>query len=101
MTLREKIKKEAEGYGKLAPAFIEGAKFVLENQWISVNDDLPCNHEELMRSSFFTRTVLVLSDGIELEFAYMHKTVTDEWKWTSIRNVKYWMSIPELPKEKV
>ena len=70
----------------------------LKNQFISVDEDLPCNHEELMRSSFFTRTVLALSDKIELEFAYMHKTVTDEWKWTSIRNVKYWMLIPELPK---
>ena len=41
MILQEKIKKEAEGYGKLAPAFIEGAKFVLENQWISVDDKMP------------------------------------------------------------
>ena len=35
MTLEEKIQKKAEGYGKLAPAFLEGAKFALENQWIS------------------------------------------------------------------
>lgn len=81
----------------------ERAKFALElleeNEWINVKDDLPCNHEELMRSSFFTRTVLALSDEIELEFAYMHKTVTDEWKWASIRNVKYWMPIPTLPEE--
>ena len=41
MTLQEKIKKEAEGYGKLAPAFIEGAEFALNNQWISVNERLP------------------------------------------------------------
>ena len=27
MTLQEKIKKEAEGYGKLAPVFIEGARY--------------------------------------------------------------------------
>lgn len=99
MTLQEKIQKKAEGFGKLASAFLEGAKFALENQLISVEDDLPCNHEELIRSSFFTRTVLASSDGIDHEFAYMHKTVTDEWEWTSIRNVKYWMPIPELPKE--
>ena len=47
MTLDEKIKKEADGYGKLAPAFLEGADFVLNNQWISVEEDLPCNHDEL------------------------------------------------------
>ena len=48
MTLQEKIKKKAEGYGKLAPVFLEGAEFALENQWISVDEDLPCNHEELI-----------------------------------------------------
>ena len=30
MILQEKINEEADGYGKLAPAFIEGAKFALE-----------------------------------------------------------------------
>ena len=48
MTLQEKIQKKAEGFGKLAPVFLEGAEFALENQWISVEEDLPCNHEELM-----------------------------------------------------
>ena len=41
MKLQEKIQKKAEGFGKLAPAFLEGAKFALENQWISVDDELP------------------------------------------------------------
>ena len=44
MTVQEKIKKEAEGFRKLAPVFLEGAEFALENQWISVDDDLPCIH---------------------------------------------------------
>ena len=44
--IKEKIKKEADGYGTLAPTFIEGAKFALENQWISVNEDLPYKHKE-------------------------------------------------------
>ena len=39
--IQEKIKKEAEGYGKLAPAFIEGAEFALEKQRISVDDKMP------------------------------------------------------------
>ena len=29
MTIQEKIKKKAEGFGKLAPAFLEGAKFTM------------------------------------------------------------------------
>ena len=41
MIIQEKIQKKAEGYGKLAPVFLEGAKFALENQWISVDDELP------------------------------------------------------------
>ena len=31
MTLQEKIQKKGEGYGQLAPIFLEGAEFVLEN----------------------------------------------------------------------
>ena len=49
MVIEEKIKKEADGYGPLASAFIEGANFAIENQWISVDDDLPCNHDELFK----------------------------------------------------
>ena len=48
MTLQEKIQKKAEGFGTLAPVFLEGAKFALENQWINVEEDLPCNHPELI-----------------------------------------------------
>ena len=33
MTLQEKIQKKAEEYEQLAPAFLEGAKFALENRW--------------------------------------------------------------------
>ena len=48
MTPQERIQKKSVGYGQLAPVFLEGAKFALNNQWISVDDDLPCNHKELM-----------------------------------------------------
>ena len=39
MTLQKKLQKKADGYDELAPTFLEGAKFALENQWISVEDD--------------------------------------------------------------
>ena len=32
MILQEKIKEKAKGYGQLAPAFIEGAEFALNEQ---------------------------------------------------------------------
>lgn len=41
MILQEKIQKKGEGFGKLAPVFLEGAKFALENQWISTDKCLP------------------------------------------------------------
>ena len=99
--IQEKIKKEAEGYGKLSPAFIEGAKFALENQWINVNDDLPCNHEELLKSpkSYRTKPVIVRFDNNMHGFLYMTK-IPNKWEWfDKIKGITHWMPIPELPKE--
>ena len=80
MTLDEKIQKKAEGYGKLAPAFIEGAKYALENQWINVEDDLPCNHEELLskEKEGYTESVMAYTN-IGVIFISMRK-YNDGWK---------------------
>ena len=59
MTIQEKIKKKSEEFGKLASVFIKGAEFALNNQWISVEDDLPCNHEELVEYDVSTVLVFV------------------------------------------
>ena len=97
MILQEKIQKKGEGFGKLAPVFIEGAEFALENQWISVKDDLPCNHEELIHSNYTDR-VLVLSRNGYSEVAFMC-LIEDAWEWNTLIKVLYWMPIPEPPKE--
>ena len=60
MILQERIQKKAEGFGKLAPVFLEGAKFTLENQWISVDEDLPYNYEELLNAKCQTKEVFVI-----------------------------------------
>ena len=73
MTLHEKIQKKAKGYGKLAPVFLEGAKFALENPWISVDDDLPCNHEELLNAKCQTKEVFILKCGGFTDVDYMLK----------------------------
>lgn len=39
MTIKEKIQKKAEGFGQLAPAFLEGANFALENM---IEGMIPC-----------------------------------------------------------
>ena len=96
MTLQEKIQKKAEGFGKLAPVFLEGAKFALDNQWISVDDDLPCNHEEMIHSNYTDR-VLVLSRNGYSEVAFMC-LIEDAWEWNTLIKILYWMPIPKLPK---
>lgn len=107
MTLQEKIQKKAEGYGKLAPVFIEGVNFALENQWISVDEDLPCNHEEMVHINpldrFDQRTSwCIVSDGrfISMDRMYNFTDFTNDWKWgKKLHNVKYWRPLPKLPKE--
>ena len=98
MTLDEKIQKKAEGYGKLAPAFLEGADFALNNQWISVEEDLPCNHDELFinDNKKETKTVLSIVNGyIMMSGMYKPK---HKWHWEHDEPT-HWMPIPELPKE--
>ena len=98
MTLNEKIQKKAEGYGKLATAFLEGADFALNNQWISVEEDLPCNHDELFINDDKkeTKTVLSIINGyIMLSRMYKPK---HKWHWENDEPT-HWMPIPELPKE--
>ena len=97
MTVQEKIQKKAEKYGKLTPVFLEGAKFALENQWISVKDDLPCNHKELLINDTLTKSVIIRNSDGSSEFSLMYLDV--EWKWMSEDSPTHWFSIPDLPKE--
>ena len=98
MIFQEKIKKEADGYVKLAPVFLEGAKYALENQWISVEEDLPCNHDELFinDNKKETKTVLSIVNGY-IMMSRMYKP-KHKWHWDS-EEPTHWMPIPELPKE--
>lgn len=101
MTLQEKIKNKAEGYGKLAPLFLEGAKFALKNQWISVEEDLPCNHEELIIDKpLYKRTKPVVCNkpcGIRVD-QMAYDMSFNEWYWTG-ETPTHWFLAPELPKE--
>ena len=110
MILQEKIQKKAEGFGKLAPAFLEGAKFALENQWISVDEDLPCNHDELIENENYTKKVLVVlawnddPSKKHIEICDMCNKIgsfNTNWYWqnTVYYHVVCWKPLPELPKE--
>lgn len=104
MTLQEKIQNKAEEYGELAPIFLEGAEFALDNQWISVEEDLPCNNPNNIHFGF-TNNVLVIDDNKNTCIAFMKKYKDNEWIWDSTNNfvflplMTHWMPIPEPPKE--
>ena len=94
MTLQEKIKKEAEGYGKLAPAFIEGAEFALNNQWISVNERLPPEEKDGLSIK-----VLVVSTKGKIDFSRYDYNMKG-WISTVLYIIfTHWFLIPEPPKE--
>ena len=101
MTVREKIKKKAEGFGPLAPAFLEGAEFALENQWISVEDDLPCNHKELISTEYDKETIYVVVIGKdEIADTDCMEYNGKEWVWqkNSFFEPTHWFPISKLPK---
>ena len=92
--MQEKIKKEAEGYGKLAPAFIEGAEFALNNQWISVNERLPPEEKDGLSIK-----VLVVSTKGKIDFSRYDYNIKG---WISpVLDIifTHWFPIPEPPKE--
>ena len=81
-------------------AFIEGAKWADNNPkspWISVEDDLPCNNEQLTHSNYTDR-VIVLARNEFPEVEFMYKVEEGVWEWTTLKNVSYWMPISKLPE---
>ena len=96
MIIQEKIQKKAEGFGKLAPVFLEGTNFALENQWISVKDDLPCNHEELLNpdDKRDTSCVFAIIHG-HIVLSRMYK-LYGKWHWEN-NEPTHWFPIPKLP----
>ena len=82
-------------------AFIEGANWADKNPkspWISVEEDLPCNHDELFINDDKkeTKTVLVIINGY-IMMSRMYKPKR-KWRWNSDEPT-HWMPIPEPPKK--
>ena len=91
----------------LQNAFYTGAKWAdahPKSPWISVEDDLPCNHSDLILTyndiPFSTRRVLVITD-IHTLFLCDMKYENNIWIWNySTRDkVTHWMPIHEISKE--
>lgn len=89
-------------YNSEIESFKAGVKWADKNPqspWISVKDDLPCNHEELLHPLYanFTKDVLVIFENKYISLERMIKD--DKGNWKFVGNVLYWIPIPELPKE--
>lgn len=82
-----------------AESFIRGAEWAdnhPKSPWISVEDDLPCNHPELIDCDI-TEEIL-MTDGKFATSGIMSNLDNNGWKFT-MRDTKYWMPIPKFPKE--
>ena len=69
--------------------------------WISVDEDLPCNHDELINTEYDKETVYVVVIGKDVIadtdcMEYNGK----EWVWqkNSFFEPTHWFPIPKLPK---
>ena len=81
---------------------IEWADNNPKSPWISVNDDLPCNHEELVHDSWYTEQVfvrIVAKNGVILYTtnAMINVQLDKKWKWTCGEEyeVTHWMPSPK------
>ena len=86
-------------------SFIEGADWADNNPkspWISVKDDLPCNHDNLLESNYSIQTHKVLvayNNGKYYGFARMNKII-GIWEWYDRSDdITHWMPIPKMTKE--
>ena len=88
-------------------AYMSGIKWADENPkspWISVDDDIPCNHEELITTNgrYEKNTIYVITIdkyGI-IESNYMVLYDDGKWEWKySLPAPCYWMLIPKLPNK--
>ena len=88
-------------------AFYQGAKWAdkhPKSPWISVNDDLPRNHSDLVLTyngiPFSTKRVLVMTDVHTLFLCEMKKDDRGWiWNYSTKDKITHWFPIPEFPKE--
>lgn len=110
MTREEQIAIASCTYGSRGSSidFTVGAKWAdshPKSPWISVEDDLPCNHSDLVLTynniSFSTKRVLVMTDIHTLFLCEMKKDNNHGWIWnySTKDKIVYWFPIPEPPKE--
>ena len=83
-------------------AFEKGAQWAYTHPkclWISVKDDLPCNHKELiLNTGYHTISVFTYKKGGACGIDNMIIR-NGKWEWEAWKeNYLYWMTIPNFPK---
>lgn len=89
----------------MATGFEGGVKWADANPkspWINCNDDLPCNHEELIcrtevSEGTETKEVFAINKSGDIWDDYMVYE-NGKWRWNDFEPA-FWMSPPKLPKE--
>ena len=89
----------------MASGFEEGVKWADNNPkspWISVKDDLPCNHEELIYGTEVsegteTIEVFTINQYGDIWDDYMVYE-NDKWRWNDFEP-DFWMIAPKLSKK--
>lgn len=95
----------------MATGFEAGVKWADEHPkspWISVKDDLPCNHKDLMKNENYTKRVLVVLSWNE-DPTHIHIDISDMsnvfgsynvgfyWRCNGYYTVTHWREMPGLP----
>lgn len=91
----------------MATGFESGVKWADSNQkspWISVEDDLPCYHADMINVfvknvEWRTDRVLAMSDDGIMVVTYMYKLGSWSWYWNETDRITHWMAIPKLEEE--
>lgn len=88
----------------MATGFEAGVKWAdshPKSPWISVDEDLPCNHRELIIDNpLYKRTKSVVCNkpcGIRVD-QMVYDMELNGWYWTG-ETPTHWFSAPKLPKE--
>ena len=77
--------------------FVDGALWANNKSLlISVEDDLPCNHEEMVHVNYTDRVLILARNGFA-EVAFM-TIIEGKWEWCTPIHVYYWMPNPTVPK---
>ena len=82
----------------MATGFEAGVKWAdshPKSPWISIEDDLPCNHDELKPNSYATYKVIVLLNDGRIRETYMFY---DKWVQYG-KKITHWKPFIEPPKE--